>query len=771
MDRLDMADELPSVSAATDASDLAGRPYGTFVSDEAPVAHSYGTVESPPAGVSEEREQERQQRADVFGDVNSVDDRVTAAAFCRGGGRSRDRAHRTSQCYGAMLLGGVAMLGLTALSAAGVGVSSTRTATGGGVDYSDSASSHATVTTGDEARAFEAGASGSLQTPPAMASLNALTEENTRNMHHTGKAGDETLPHIIFFIVDDQGWNDIGYQSSDLDWATPFIDHMANTGVKLERYYTMHLCTPARASLLTGRYAVNTGMQHDVIQSDAPWGLPIEFKIFPQYLNELGYSSHAVGKWHIGFFNETYLPTSRGFESYVGYLGDQEHYKTHRYTKSFGDVATNDNNASETNYDNMIYFYDFIETRPDNSFELLGKAEGFANVSSADIFVRQSSKLLHEHAEDQGERPLFMYLAWQNVHGPLDMLDDYYWEESGDVDKEIVAKVRSIPQDTRRHFASLLVQLDNSIEKVVHKVNETIGTERTLFLYASDNGGCKEAGGYNTPLRGGKHYMFEGGVRVPAFMSSARFPTSVAGTIYPGLFHVTDWLATVMGFIAEETTALTQDIMPGNTDSISHWSDIKKGDTKWGGGPRTSMILNIDKWITGSEFELLPINFTRGAMVLGDLKLILNEYDNRWYRPLAPAEVRSSNYSYWGYGLHQNGTLRFDGVDNGTISSKGRLGDCGQVHGVNYTSYLFNITADPAETVNLIHDFPQIASEMQYIMESYEVHPPAYERVMETKASGVFQKNFRHFVPWCEENCGKKNGVKGGVTWTQNKGR
>lgn len=130
-------------------------------------------------------------------------------------------------------------------------------------------------------------------------------------------------PHVILMLVDDQGWNDVGYQSSDLSWATPAIDKLADEGVKLLRYYTMHLCTPARSALLSGKYPFRTGMQHDVIQPSAPWGLPLKHTILPSYMQDLGYSCHMVGKWHIGFYNELFLPTARGFETYLGYLGDQ----------------------------------------------------------------------------------------------------------------------------------------------------------------------------------------------------------------------------------------------------------------------------------------------------------------------------------------------------------------------------------------------------------------------------------------------------------------
>ena len=101
-------------------------------------------------------------------------------------------------------------------------------------------------------------------------------------------------------------------------------------------------------------------------------------------------------------------------------------------------------------------------------------------------------------------------------------------------------------------------------------------------------------------------------------------------------------------------------------------------------------------------------------------------------------------------------------------SSKTTGEDCGRAkHGSDFTSYLFNITADPSETNNVITEYAHIASGLQLYLETYEVHAPAFQRRMETKATGVFEKNYRHMVPWCEINCGEMIGPKGMVgSWS-----
>lgn len=125
-------------------------------------------------------------------------------------------------------------------------------------------------------------------------------------------------PHIILMLIDDQGYSDMGYHSIDLNQCTPNLDLMASQGIKLENYYSLHICTPARASLLTGLYPIHNGMYHQLILPNQLMGLPLSYPILPSFLKQLGYDTHIVGKWHLGYFSVDYTPTSRGFDSFYG---------------------------------------------------------------------------------------------------------------------------------------------------------------------------------------------------------------------------------------------------------------------------------------------------------------------------------------------------------------------------------------------------------------------------------------------------------------------
>ena len=138
-----------------------------------------------------------------------------------------------------------------------------------------------------------------------------------------------SLPHVAFVLVDDWGYNDVGYQSTDLGDCTPHMDDLAASGIKLSNYYTQPLCTPARGALLTGKYPIHIGLHHNVIESTSPWGLKLDETLFPEYIAELGYKSYMVGKWHLGHFSEAYLPTRRGFDSFYGFYGNCIGYFSH----------------------------------------------------------------------------------------------------------------------------------------------------------------------------------------------------------------------------------------------------------------------------------------------------------------------------------------------------------------------------------------------------------------------------------------------------------
>ncbi|XP_046571435.1 arylsulfatase B-like [Haliotis rubra] len=128
---------------------------------------------------------------------------------------------------------------------------------------------------------------------------------------------DHVKPNIVLILADDLGWNDIGYHNPDM--KTPNIDRLATQGIKLNQSYTQSICTPTRSALMTGRYPFKTGMQHGVLFSTDNACLPTQHRLMSEDLRQHGYSTHLVGKWHLGFCKWACTPTYRGFDSFFGY--------------------------------------------------------------------------------------------------------------------------------------------------------------------------------------------------------------------------------------------------------------------------------------------------------------------------------------------------------------------------------------------------------------------------------------------------------------------
>ncbi|XP_035224045.1 uncharacterized protein LOC118196699 [Stegodyphus dumicola] len=146
-------------------------------------------------------------------------------------------------------------------------------------------------------------------------------------------------PHIIFVLADDLGWNDVSFHGSP-QIPTPNIDALAASSIILHNYYTESLCTPSRASLLSGKYPIHIGLHHSEIKSGEPIGLPLDVMIMPEHFKNLGYETHMIGKWHLGYAKNEYTPLYRGFDSFFGFYNDHiDYYDYTNYEASEGPTS------------------------------------------------------------------------------------------------------------------------------------------------------------------------------------------------------------------------------------------------------------------------------------------------------------------------------------------------------------------------------------------------------------------------------------------------
>lgn len=311
---------------------------------------------------------------------------------------------------------------------------------------------------------------------------------------------DQSLPNIIIIVSDDQGWADVGFNGGK-DIPTPHLDALARDGMVFDAGYASHpYCSPSRAGLLSGRYQQRFGHENNTPydQADDHAGFPLDEKMLSEVLKDNGYSTCAIGKWHLGD-HQKFWPINRGFDEWFGFFG--------------GGMSFWGNTGQKSPMAGVLRNGEIV---PQSDLSYL-----------TDDFTEEAVKFIHQ----QQENPFFLYLAYNAPHAPIHATDQY------------LAKTDHIEDGARSAYGAMVVGMDEGIGAVIQALKAQGIYDNTLIFFYSDNGGHLH-GARNYPFRGHKGMLFEGGIRVPFLMT---YPNKLKNVgHYPHAISALDIFPTVL---------------------------------------------------------------------------------------------------------------------------------------------------------------------------------------------------------------------------------
>ena len=373
-----------------------------------------------------------------------------------------------------------------------------------------------------------------------------------------------TSPNILLILADDHGYGDMSVHNGP-SIQTPNLDRIAAGGTRLTQFYAnSSVCSPSRASLMTGRFPDRVGVP-GVIRTHAEnnWGYFRQDAVtLPSMLKRRDYHTALIGKWHLGLEAENH-PCRRGFDHFHGFLGDMmDDYYTH--------------------------------LRHDNNYMRRGLDTIHPRGHATELFTEWSVEFLR--AQTQSLQPFFLYLAYNAPHTPIQPPDAW------------VARVQEREPDIspqRAKYIALVEHMDAGIGRVLDTLEETGQLSNTLVIYTSDNGGDMKVGAHNGTLRGQKGDMYEGGIRVPA---CAMWP----GHIPEG--HVTEQVAMLMDLFP--TVCEVADVqLTHEIEGRSIWQTLR--------GERQDFSERVLYWLR-REGNQRFLGQCQRAIRRGDIKLLHN---------------------------------------------------------------------------------------------------------------------------------------------------
>ena len=524
--------------------------------------------------------------------------------------------------------------------------------------------------------------------------------------------------NVIFILADDLGWGDVKFTENISNIVTPTISQLSNDGIILSNYYVQPICTPTRAALISGRYPIYVGLQNDVIKDSVPAALPLSIfnnsvnvTTLPQYLNNKYGSNiecHMIGKWHLGFYKTKYTPQMRGFNTFYGYFtGNEDYYNHSSPCWNCGNYSALDlgfHNQTDSIYDfdqTGIYSTHLFTTKAQTLIKTFAQ-ENVNTVNSQRINNYNGNNNRTVTIRQQQSKNLFLYLPYEGVHGAANCIPDCYNPTSDLLQApEYYVNQQTEISDSymnRKIFGGMVGALDGAILNISETLKSESMWNNTILIFSSDNGApashFNSSAMTNYPLRGSKGHLWEGGIKGAAFIYSPLFLNEnyqfKTGFKYNGLMHVTDWYLTIDSLLNYfnnidnnnnhdyndlELDETTIDNKKTSNNSEINGVDMFKSLQMNTESPRTEILLNIDTAKNTS------------AIRVGDWKLL--------------------------QGMNKEPIYPMAGV-SGALGDDNTRGDVGESK-----IYLYNISSDPTESVDLSQNYTDVVKQLQQRIEYY----------------------------------------------------
>lgn len=446
-------------------------------------------------------------------------------------------------------------------------------------------------------------------------------------------------PNILFVLVDDMGVNDLGFNGSD-EVRTPNLDRLAAEGVYFSRHYMDSTCTASRVGILTGQYPAQLGYRPD------NRGISPDVDTLADTLRGAGYSTHHIGKWHVGYASQLARPNAQGFDSFFGFLSQT--------------FLAGQSTALSSKPTRPTYLNPWLSENDEDPIQYKGHLSRLLTDRVVEFI----------HSRRSSDQPWFLNFWTYAPHTPLQPMAEFAQRYS---------------DDKPGRYLAMIEQLDHSVGRVLDALAATGAAENTLVIFASDNGGTESQRPSNKPFRGVKTTFLEGGVRTPLLM---RWP----GRLPPGgrideIVWYLDYLPTLAAVADVEPPAdlpgrrmpLQSSRSPGVPRTLFWESTSSSAASAWG-------VLSPDgRWRLSSYYV--------GEPQLQDLKTEPGGRNDLFSKYPGTAAALQADYEAWRLPLRRVALDYYRTADNGRAMLEGN--DLQRAPG--YGGHTFGIAVLPLE--------------------------------------------------------------------------